>query len=251
MDWRGWPRSRRAVLLTLLAAAMAGGIGAATDHGQALLGYALAKVRGGYTVEERLAEFSPKVEARLRPAFSAAGVPFPPHELAYVAIKDARRLEVYARMAATESWRHVRDYPILGLSGKPGPKLVEGDNQVPGGLYRAEFLHPNSRFHLAIRLNFPNAFDRRQADADGRVRLGGDIMIHGTSSSIGCLAVGNQASENLFVLAALASRDGVRIVISPTDLRRQSAPVRADQPAWTGALYGEIQRELGAYRRGG
>lgn len=242
-------RLRPIPIVLLLTALAAGGMTVNTDHGQALLGYVLTKVRGGYTLEERVAEFSPKVDARLHPMFTAAGLPYPPGEVAYVAIKDAKRLEVYARMNSATPWVHIRDYPILGLSGRIGPKLTEGDNQVPEGVYRAEFLNPNSRFHLSIRLNFPNAFDQRKAQADGRSKLGGDIMIHGTSSSVGCLAVGNQASEDLFVLAALVSKERVRIVVSPTDFRIQAAVSNAGQPPWINELYGDIWKELTGYRR--
>ena len=70
------------------------------------------------------------------------------------------------------------EYPILAASGVLGPKLREGDKQVPEGIYGAEALNPNSKFHLSIRLNYPNTFDRRMAQSDGRTQLGGDIMIH-------------------------------------------------------------------------
>jgi hypothetical protein len=143
------------------------------------------KLRGGYTVAERIQQLGPVVEVRLRPVIEAAGLAYPPAEVAYVAFKDARRLEVYGRMSADDPWRFIKVYPIFGLSGKLGPKLVEGDYQVPEGIYRAEFLHANSRFHLAIRLDYPNSFDKEMALADGRDKLGGDIMIHGSSASIG------------------------------------------------------------------
>src|SRR5690606_651865 len=125
-------------------------------------------------------QYGPRVARRLRPDFRAAGVVYPPHEVAYVAFKDSRRLEVHAKGAAGERWRFVKSYPILAASGGPGPKLAEGGRQVPEGIYRAEFLNANSRYHLSIRVSYPNAFDREMAARDGRTRLGGDIMIHGS-----------------------------------------------------------------------
>jgi len=217
------------------------------DHGQALAGYLFAKMRGGYTLKKRVSVLAPAVEARLRPAFKAAGLPYPPKEVVYLAFKDARRIEVYARADSFSPWKHVKDYPVLGLSGGLGPKLKEGDNQVPEGIYRAEYLNPNGRFHVSIRLNYPNELDRRQANIDGRTRLGGDIMVHGTSSSTGCLAVGNQAAEDLFVLAGLVSKEHVRIVVSPTDFRTQGMPSNEGQPAWVTSLWDGIRRELAVY----
>ncbi|MBI3897161.1 MAG: L,D-transpeptidase family protein [Gammaproteobacteria bacterium] len=205
--------------------------------------------RGGYTVSERLTQYGPIVESRLRRAFESAGLSYPPHELAYIAFKDSRRFEVYGRMSPVQRWRFVKAYPIRAASGKLGPKLAEGDNQVPEGSYRAAYLNPNSQFHLSIRVNYPNEYDRHVAKADGRTRLGGDIMIHGNAVSIGCLAVGDQAAEDLFVLAALASPERVRVIISPTDFRLASASVPVAGPPWIGDLYVAIRAELQQFQR--
>lgn len=95
------------------------------------LGFAGAKVRGGYSVDQRLGQYGGRVAGRMTPSFAVAGVAYPPHEIAYVAFKDKRVLEVYARNAGDESWRYVKEYPVLAASGLPGPKLKEGDRQVP------------------------------------------------------------------------------------------------------------------------
>jgi hypothetical protein len=208
------------------------------------------RLRGGYTVAERLRQLGPVVEARLRRTVQAVGLAYPPREIAYVAFKDSRRLEVYGRMSAQEPWRFVKAYPILGLSGKTGPKLVEGDYQVPEGIYRAEFLNANSRFHLAIRLSYPNEFDRRMAEEEGRAKLGGDIMIHGSSASIGCLAMGNRVIEDLFVLAALVSKERVYVLIAPTDFRVPSLLMPIAERSWVNSLYAQLQTELQQFRKG-
>lgn len=207
------------------------------------LRHLLGKARGGYSIDERIAQFGRPVEKRLRPAFEAAGVAYPPADLAFVAFKDSKVLELYARNAG-QPWRRVRSYPVLAASGELGPKLKEGDRQVPEGIYRLESLNPNSRFHLSVRLDYPNEFDRRMAKVDGRTRLGGDIMIHGSAVSIGCLAMGDAAAEDLFVLSALVPRERVKVIISPTDLRTGTATKLAQEPRWVSALYGMLQEEL-------
>lgn len=141
----------------------------------------------------------------------------------------------------------MRRYPVLSASGKLGPKLVEGDRQVPEGVYGAEFLNANSRFHLSIRLDYPNAFDREMAKRDGRSRLGGNIMIHGSAVSVGCLAMGDEAAEDLFILAALISKERLRIVVSPTDFRLPGRSPPAVGVSWAGELYDGIRAELGAF----
>jgi hypothetical protein len=211
------------------------------------LRFALARIRGGSSLEDRLAALIATVESRLQSRFAVAGLEYPPYEVAFLIFKDVRKLELYGRANSGDRWRHLCDYPVLGLSGTLGPKMVEGDKQVPEGIYRVEYLNPNSRFHLSIRLDYPNAFDRAKAAADGRRNPGTDIMIHGGSSSIGCIAVGNQAVEELFILAAIISKERVRIVISPTDMRQKSPPLSATQPPWVSELYRHIQDELAAY----
>lgn len=209
----------------------------------------LGRVRGGYTVAERLEAYGPDVAERLAPAFRHVGLDYPPQDLAYLAFKDTRVLEVYARRTASSIWQFVMAYPVLAASGELGPKLAEGDKQVPEGLYRVELLNPNSKFHLSLRLNYPNEFDRAMAVQDGRTRLGGDIMIHGKDVSVGCLAIGDQAAEDLFVLAALASIDRVRVMISPTDFRRNPPPGPVAEPRWVSRLYADIRAELAQYER--
>lgn len=202
-----------------------------------------------YTVAQRLDQYGGAVAARLKPAFAAAKVDYPPHEVAYIAFKDKRQLQVYARNASSEPWRFVKQYRVHAASGLPGPKLAEGDRQVPEGIYQAESLNPNSRFHLSIRLDYPNDFDRRMALHDQRTRLGGDIMIHGDAVSIGCLAMGDEGAEDLFILAAQVSRERMRIVVSPTDFRLMNAAPPTHAPAWTGTLYQALRSELEQYPR--
>ena len=186
---------------------------------------------------------------RLRARFVAAGLRFPAQQLAYVSFKDARRLEVYGRMSSDAPWAFVTEYRILAASGDLGPKLREGDRQVPEGVYLAELLNPNSKFHLSIRLNYPNAFDRQIAQTEGRTQLGGDIMIHGGAASIGCLAIGDEGAEDLFVLAALVGKERVRIVVSPTDFREPTAVDPMTEPPWLAGLYMNLRTELQQYNR--
>ena len=200
-----------------------------------------------YAVRDRLEQYAPAVEGRLRKPFAAAGLGWPPGEFALVAFKDSRKLEVYGRERNDAAWRYVRDYPVLAASGALGPKLRAGDLQVPEGRYEVVALNPNSRFHLALRLGYPNAFDRRMAAADGRTELGGDIMIHGHASSVGCLAMGDPAAEDLFVLTALTSPENVRVTISPTDFRLGGPPPAIHGSPWLPRLYADLGRTLAAF----
>ena len=201
-----------------------------------------------YTLAQRLAEISPAATARLVERFKAAEASWPPAEIGLVALKDEKVLELYARPQAGE-WKLVHRYRVLAASGRAGPKLLQGDRQVPEGVYAISFLNPNSRYHVSLRVNYPNAFDREMAKQDGRKQLGGDIMIHGKASSIGCLAIGDPASEELFVLAAQTGLKNVKLVIAPTDFRRHGVPKETPgQPAWVPRLYTEVASAMTPFK---
>lgn len=141
-----------------------------------------------------------------------------------VAFKEERRLEVWAFEQQQKRLALLKTYPILAASGTAGPKTREGDRQVPEGEYKIESLNPNSLYHLALRLNYPNEDDLEAAKSEGRTNLGGDIMIHGSNTSVGCLAMGDPAIEELFVLAADTGLDKVSVLVAPWDFSRRSAP---------------------------
>jgi hypothetical protein len=223
-------------------------IAASFDTTRSALEYMWGKMRGGYTVAERLEQFGPGVEERLRPSFDAAGVRFPPAELAFVAFKDSKVLELYAK-SGEEPWRFIREYPVLAASGVLGPKLKEGDLQVPEGVYRLDALNPNSKFHLSVRLDYPNEFDRRMAAAEGRTGLGGDIMIHGSAVSVGCLAIGNEAAEDVFVLSGLVGKERIKVIVSPTDFRSGPASDPVREPHWIRGLYETLRAELTHFQK--
>ena len=150
-------------------------------------------MRGHKTVDDRVEQYGKAVHERLAPEFDRIGVVYPPKKITLVGIKQDRLLEVWV----SDPPRLLKTYPILGAIGTLGPKLRKGDRQVPEGLYRIESLNPNSLYHLALRVNYPNSFDKEKAEKDGRSNLGSDIMIHGKSCSVGCLAMGDSRRKSL------------------------------------------------------
>ena len=196
------------------------------------------------SVSSRLRQYGAAVHERLCPAFEEAHVSYPPASVLLVGLKQERILDIYARGRGGEL-AFIRRYPVLGASGTAGPKLREGDCQVPEGVYTIDELNPNSRFHLSLRVGYPNAFDRARAKEEGRSDLGGDIMIHGGSSSAGCLAIGDKAVEELFVLSADCGLTNTRLVLSPVDFRKRELPLSCwNLAAWTEELYDSIRIEL-------
>ena len=90
-------------------------------------------------------------------------------------------------------------YPVLCASGSLGPKRREGDGQVPEGFYAVDRFNPRSLFHVSLGLDYPNAADRLlTTDPE---HPGTDIFIHGNALSVGCLAMGDAAAEELYLAA--------------------------------------------------
>jgi murein L,D-transpeptidase YafK len=197
-----------------------------------------------FTVQDRLTQYEPTAGARVKAFFDAANIAYPPAKLVLVGLKTERELQVYAP-DNQGVMRFVHAYPILAASGGPGPKLREGDGQVPEGIYKIDSLNPNSLYHLALRVGYPNEWDQAQALKDGRKDLGGDIMIHGAEGSVGCLAMGDPVSEDIFVLAAKTGIENIRLILSPVDFRARGLPAYMPHvPAWTGELYANLKAEL-------
>jgi len=209
-------------------------------------------VKGKKTIADRISQYGEVVQQRLAPSFSQVqvGITYPPKKMTIIGFKEERMVQVWVA-GDGGTWKHLKDYPILGMSGNLGPKLKEGDLQVPEGLYRLESLNPNSLYHLALRVNYPSPEDCRRASDEGRTEtgLGSDIMIHGKNCSVGCLAMGDEAAEDLFILAAIVGVKNVTIILSPVDFRVRGLPkIMPPVPVWTKDLYASIRQELGKYK---
>lgn len=199
---------------------------------------------GKESIESRIGTFGDAARARINASFAVAGVTYPPEAVRFVAIKNERMLHIYAGRSPS-TLVHVQAYPVLGQSGALGPKLREGDRQVPEGIYTIERLNPNSAYYVSLRLNYPNDWDRQKAREEGRSEPGSDIYIHGKAASVGCLAMGDTAIEELFTLVVDVGVERVRVIIAPVDFRTFPDDGELPQePAWTETLYTAIADEL-------
>jgi murein L,D-transpeptidase YafK len=157
-------------------------------------------------------------EARWRAGEPLRGTPDLAHlddRLAAQGVKlgDPVMLRLFKLESELELWvakdgRFVRfaTYPICLWSGRLGPKLREGDRQAPEGFYTIaqDQLNPNSRWHRAFNLGYPNAYDKAKG------RDGSLIMVHGGCSSVGCFAMTDPVVDELWrmVTAALERGEG-------------------------------------------
>jgi len=128
--------------------------------------------------------------------------------------KQEKRLEAWGRNKNEKNYKLIKSYPICASSGGPGPKRQQGDGQVPEGFYDVTAFQPNSSYHLALKVGYPNKSDKLKSRARD---LGGDIMIHGNCVTIGCVPIQDGPIEELYVLAVEAKNHetSIRVDIFP------------------------------------
>jgi len=110
--------------------------------------------------------------------------------------KEESELEVW-KQRADGHYYHFKTYPICNWSGDLGPKLKIGDRQAPEGFYTVTRgqMNPDSKYHLAFNLGFPNSFDKAHG------RTGEYLMVHGRCKSVGCYAMTDALMEEIYSLA--------------------------------------------------
>lgn len=132
--------------------------------------------------------------------------------------------QVIVQKHTRKMWLMHHDAPLrqfdIALGFAPvGHKTEEGDGKTPEGLYTIDRRNPNSRFHLSLGIDYPNAADIAQAEARG-VSPGGDIFIHGRPKrwqngeadwTWGCIAVTDREMEEIYAMV----QNGTPIAILP------------------------------------
>ncbi len=200
---------------------------------------------GRETVKSIQSKFDSLVLARLNDDLEQAGFFGFPKNISILIFKEERKLELYGQKEDNPVL--IKTYPFTAFSGKPGPKLKEGDRQVPEGIYQIEYLNPNSSYHLSAKVNYPNDFDRQMAKNDGRTNLGGDIFIHGKNKTIGCVPIGDQGIEEVFVLISHIHPAPIEVIISPHDFRVNPTRPEIAKVNWEDELYHSISQALKGY----
>ena len=113
--------------------------------------------------------------------------------------KKEAEFEIW-KMKPDGQYTLLRTYPMCRWSGQLGPKVREGDRQVPEGFYKITpgQMNPNSAYYLSFNVGYPNAYDRAW-NHDG-----GSIMVHGACSSAGCFSMTDKQIDEIYAVA----RDG-------------------------------------------
>lgn len=206
-----------------------------------------AKPKKYYSTEAVLRDFGKPVREKLTKIFATSSVQYPPKEMTWVCLKAEKELKLFAK-DKNGKYQKVLQYPIIGASGKAGPKLKEGDMQVPEGFYRLSGFRPNLVAHMGLDVSYPNAEDRAHAGDEHRKNLGYDILIHGSRWSTGCLAMGNEPIEEMFVLAHDVGLKNIALIFAPCDLTKTKPDIDMNaQPKWLPELYLRLKKALTDY----
>jgi murein L,D-transpeptidase YafK len=185
MDWNEAMISWRTLVPALLLAALiVAASGEATDR------VAAARANKGAAVKKLVAD---------------AGLAYPPEQVLIRAYKQEAEVEVWARGKDSAKFIKLKTYPICYSSGQIGPKRVEGDGQVPEGIYRVNLFNPASSYHLSLGIDYPNRADLARA---GNRKPGGEIFIHGNCVSIGCIPIEDDPIEEVYLLALDSKNSG-------------------------------------------
>jgi len=146
-----------------------------------------------------------RVEDSLKKEFSDKGLEWPVKFMYIRSFKLEKQMEVWVKNDYAETFQLFKTYKVCATSGTFGPKRKEGDKQIPEGFYYINEFNPNSNYHLALGLNYPNVSDQLLSDP---AKPGGDIYIHGNCVTIGCLPITDSLIEQVYYLASVVKEQG-------------------------------------------
>jgi murein L,D-transpeptidase YafK len=132
---------------------------------------------------------------KLKAAFLAANLQYPPRFVYWRVFKKERQMELWAADSVHHRYKLVKTYNIMALSGNLGPKRCEGDFQVPEGYYHINQYNPYSNFYLSFKVSYPNKSD---SILGKKGNYGGQIFVHGDSVTIGCLPMNDDVIKELY-----------------------------------------------------
>lgn len=167
--------------------------------------FALEQLRNERVLNARIA-----TRFNIKRMFQDRGIRYPAAEMFLRIFKRERTMELWVRADGSETFELLKNYDICALAGELGPKLRQGDSQVPEGFYAVDFFNPESDYLLSLHVDYPNVRDRVNAPANAE--LGGDIYIHGGCNSDGCLAITDEGVMELYWMAVEARAAGQQTI---------------------------------------
>ena len=142
-----------------------------------------------------------------------------PDSVDYIVVQKKDRI-----LSVWKQGHIVKTYTIMAMGADPvGPKVHEGDERTPEGIYFINDKHPSQHFQKFLKISYPNEDDKKLAKQRG-LPVGGDVGIHGDRGGLsgfwqrfdrtwtdGCIAMRNADIEDIYNRVAV----GTPIVIKP------------------------------------
>ncbi|MBA2500223.1 MAG: L,D-transpeptidase family protein [Chitinophagaceae bacterium] len=153
----------------------------------------------------RASEAMNRREDTLQKQFAQKKLKWPANFIYIRSFKYDSQLEIWVKNNIQDTFQLFKTYRVCALAGTLGPKRIEGDYQVPEGFYYINEFNPKSSYHLSLGINYPNSSDRILSDVQ---RPGGDIYIHGSCVTVGCIPVTDPQIEEIYILSAHAKNQG-------------------------------------------
>ncbi len=139
----------------------------------------------------------------------------------FIAFKQEQELRLYAKKRQDKKYILLKSYAVCASSGTLGPKRKQGDQQVPEGFYTIDRFNPASNFHLSLGINYPNSSDKIKSSYDDP---GGDIFIHGSCVTIGCLPMTDDKIKEIYLYAVYAknsNQSNIPVYLFPFQLTNE------------------------------
>ncbi|MER3499327.1 MAG: hypothetical protein C4308_12200 [Chitinophagaceae bacterium] len=153
----------------------------------------------------RPSEALARKEDTLRKQFEAKKLQWPAKYIYIRSFKYDSQLEIWVKNNIKDPFQLFKTYKVCALAGTLGPKRMEDDYQVPEGFYYINEFNPKSTYYLSLGINYPNASDRILSDS---LRPGGEIYIHGSCVTVGCIPLTDSQIDEVYILAAHAKNAG-------------------------------------------
>lgn len=181
-----------------------------------------------------------KNEKTWKELFKEKGLNYPATNIFFRVFKYDQKFQVFARNKATDTFTLVKEYKVCVRSGNVGPKRAENDKQVPEGFYFIDEYKYNSNYWLSMLVSYPNYSDLIKGNKE---TPGGDIYIHGSCVTVGCVPMTDEIIEEIYALAVIARTNGqfnIPIHIFPTYFNRKGLTylgqfynINENQKFWT------------------
>lgn len=126
-------------------------------------------------------------------------------ELLIIVFKHESILNVWLKAKSQSRYKHFKTYNFSAVSGNLGPKIKEGDLQIPEGFYHIQAFNPQSKYHLSLGLNYPNKVDEWRS---GKNKPGSEIYLHGGNETQGCMPLTDDKIKEVYILAIEAKNNG-------------------------------------------